>query len=234
MSLKTFCLLVSGALMIMVGGIASYLFPLLQSFKGCLLIIFICVVILWPILNWFIKSKIIIHLKPISLIDDDGTILYCVKENQLAVYGMFRKRFDPLEKITIADLFYQYIDLPVMMEFEEERSFNLPFDYSLNFKIKNLRVYFHEAMDTGPLNLISHYSSRHNAEDAIRRAIKKALQATFDEKVKTEDKQLVFGDNFKVEALKILFLSKLEEALKNDLYKYDYKGFDFLVTLKSI
>lgn len=236
MSLKTFCLLASGILVIIVGVGVNYLFSLPLLSKSYLFATFIYVIIMWSLLDWFLKNKAINKLKPVSLIEDDGTMLYCALRNELSFYGCFRRMHDPLSRLAVRDLFRQYISLPVLMAFEEEKSFNLPFDYSLNFKIKNLRVNFSETMaeDTEPIDLFNRYGSQHRAKYAIKEAIQEALQATFDEAVKTENKQLVLEANLSANALRIIFLSKLESVLKKELYKYTHNNFDFSVMIKSI
>lgn len=179
------------------------------------------IVILWPILLWLLR-KIIRRMKPLSLIDKYGTMLYCVKKGEVNFVGLIVKNMS-LEEITIGNLSREYIYLRKVEEISARKTF--PFQseiMGLEMKIEKISFIFsYESKDEKEMALkfFQYYGNQQRATALLITIVNQAMQETFNETIKEDDNRhlIITADNYDLEEV---FWEKLEAVMKKEKHPY--------------
>jgi hypothetical protein len=191
------------------------------------------IVILWPILLWLVR-KIMRRIKPLSLIDIYGTMLYCVNKGEIEFVDRIEKS-EMLEKIFVGQLNRDYIDLRVLEEIKTQKIFRVDQKSHtvLEFKIDRLSFIYRDSTLTDEnnkknlaLKFFQYYSNRQRAIALLKDATNQALRDTFAQAFKTEDgrRLIIEADNYDLQEV---FEEKLKAVLKKEKHLYELCDSDF-------
>jgi hypothetical protein len=209
---------------------------------------FALLLLLWPFILWLIRI-VLRRMKPMSLLDKHGTMLYRLKDCQIEFVGSFLKR-DALDEIAIEQLNQEFISFPVVLEINKEKVFNLskksdnkkvlflPFETKIILKVEKLFFYFPDfsrGREAG--DFVRRYGYRQNLEVIFSGVVDKAFQETFKSVVgaivsnNINEELTLSANNFD---FKKVFIEKLQIVLKKEFYKLQTNSdFDFSLIFKK-
>jgi hypothetical protein len=181
--------------------------------------------VLWAVLCLAVQ-KILMMLKPLSLVEKTGTIFF--RQDRQGRYSrkVVYKKPNPFDKLTVADLLGKKNDFPVQMEF----SLQSDVDFSATvLQVQGLKIVFRDSPNYSiaelSLVLLKKNKNKQALLSAMEDKIETALNDTLIEGMVQNEGQMTMNLN-----LKERFIAKLKAALEKEAYRLSD---DYFVLLQN-
>jgi len=224
MSLKKVCWIFSGIIAAVFGYITIPLFIAAYGWHDPAVAVLLAPLVVWLIVGLLLWWTFL-HLRPLSLIKDGGSYLFrLVDDDRPIFHGFFLLNDDDIGKslknFKLSDLFRRYTYLPAKICRDYQRDKFLGTDCHLYAKIINLCIDSDFHVDNtradAAMMLFYQYGNVEVLLEKIKVKIEKALDDTLTESAHLVDGELKLRTNWRK-----IFLGKIEDALKDELYHYD-------------
>jgi hypothetical protein len=195
--------------------------------------LFIATLLVW-VIGALMFQFIALNIRPLALIETNGSYLYYEKKGELVYRGLFFKNYDLAKELRLTsifglrDLFRSYTFFPVIMKLSVEINFPLYGNAKFGLKAKNVKICFVcDDDEEKAMSLIQRYKNVYLTFDEMKGKISSALSAAAAVKVTTKVDSMILMTELKSE-----FIKKLEIAFRTELYQLNGNDFELSADIK--
>jgi hypothetical protein len=222
-SLKNFCWIFPGVIAAVYGWFATNAFVSAHGWNDPVGGVILSALLVWFLLGMFLWW-VFLNLRPLSLIKEGGSFLFRLMSNDRPTfYGHFLPEEKLLKNFKLSDLFRRYTYFPAKITNTYQKARCLRLGSMVQAQIKNFCVKFNVNEDYTiagtAMKLFYQYGNVAVLEEKIKAKIEKALEDALAETVQLAGQKMSLNIYWEQ-----VFLDKVEEALKNEMYSYDSKG----------